>query len=91
MRITKGKMAAARAGCVLKQRKLTIYKMIGKKNNGTVPCYVCNRHVKLKNATLEHIRPLSKGGTHEIENLAISHYQCNQARGNDEDFSWENN
>ena len=55
--------------------------MLAKKNNGLVPCFVCGRHVKEKNATLEHILPTSKGGTDDMENLAISHYQCNQRRG----------
>jgi 5-methylcytosine-specific restriction endonuclease McrA len=32
-------------------------------------------------ATLEHIQPLSEGGNSHLENLAISHAQCNQQRG----------
>ena len=73
----------------LRNRKQTIYKFLSKKNNGTVPCYVCNRHVKEKNATLEHIIPLSLGGNDDLENLSISHFQCNQARGNNIDFKRE--
>lgn len=74
---------------MLAGRRETIYKYIGKKNDGNVPCFVCGRHVKEKNATLEHIIPVSKGGTNEMDNLSISHYGCNRARGNDENFSWE--
>lgn len=69
-------------------RRETLYKFIGKKNNGTVPCFVCGKHVREKNATLEHIVPLSKGGTDDMDNLSISHYNCNQARSNNEDFKW---
>jgi hypothetical protein len=72
---------------VMGGRRETVYKFM-KKKYGEVPCYVCSRHVKEKNATLEHIIPLSKGGTDEMDNLSISHFQCNQARGNNEDFSW---
>jgi 5-methylcytosine-specific restriction endonuclease McrA len=70
-------------------RKETVYKYLGKKNDGNVPCFVCGKHVKEPNATLEHITPLSKGGSDEIENLSISHYQCNNARGNNVEFSWD--
>jgi 5-methylcytosine-specific restriction endonuclease McrA len=31
-------------------------------------------------ATLEHIKPLSEGGSSHIENLAISHAACNHGR-----------
>jgi len=62
-------------------RRETLYRMLGKRNNGTVPCFVCGRHVREKNATLEHIIPISKGGTDDMDNLSISHFQCNQRRG----------
>lgn len=71
--------ASVRAG-----RRETIYRMLAKKHDGTAPCFVCGKHVKEKNATLEHIIPKSKGGTDEMDNLSISHYQCNQRRGNGE-------
>jgi 5-methylcytosine-specific restriction endonuclease McrA len=73
---------------IMANRRETIYKYISKKNNGNVPCFVCGKHVKEKNATLEHVIPLSNGGTDDIDNLSISHYQCNNARGSDVDFSW---
>lgn len=71
-------------------RKETIYKFLQKKHT-IVPCFVCSKHVRWKNATIEHIQPLSRGGTDDIDNLSISHFQCNQARGNDVDFSWNSN
>lgn len=33
-------------------------------------------------ATVEHIVPLSCGGGHEDENIALSHAECNHRRGN---------
>jgi len=55
--------------------------MSAKQNNGSVPCFVCGKHVKIEDATLEHIKPQSKGGTDEMNNLAISHFRCNQKKG----------
>ncbi len=69
--------SAVRAG-----RRETLYRMLAKKHRGIVPCYVCGQHVSENVATLEHIIPLSKGGTDEMANLSISHYTCNNRRGN---------
>lgn len=32
--------------------------------------------------TLDHVIPLSKGGTHTYDNVRASHYRCNMAKGN---------
>ena len=69
--------AGMRFGSIRASRRSTIYRMLAKKHAGKVPCFVCGRHVREKNATLEHIKPKSKGGSDEMGNLAISHYQCN--------------
>lgn len=52
-------------------------------------CFVCkeviNRYLRFPNlmaATLEHIIPISKGGTHTWDNVTVSHAKCNFARGN---------
>lgn len=82
-------MKARLQGTVRATRRETIYKMLAKKNGGTVPCFVCGRHVREKNATLEHVIPVSKGGTDDMHNLAISHWQCNQRRGAVESFNAE--
>lgn len=75
---------AARLGkTILARRKETVYRILFKRHAGHVPCYVCGEHVQRKQATVEHIRPKSKGGTDEVSNLSISHGPCNQARGND--------
>lgn len=34
--------------------------------------------------TIEHLRPLSKGGTSAMSNLALAHRKCNQDRGNED-------
>jgi len=86
-KLSKGQAKRLRLG-KLATRRETIYKFLQKRHQGIVPCYVCGKHVKEGNATLEHIIPLSLGGSDEMDNLSISHYQCNQARGNDSNFSW---
>ncbi len=65
------------------QRRETIFKMMLKKH-GKVECLVCGHDVKEQDASLEHIKPVSKGGTDDYSNLSISHSICNELRGNDD-------
>ena len=57
-----------------------IYKTVARQLHGVVPCWVCGKHVLPAAATLEHIKPLSEGGSSHLENLAISHDACNNQR-----------
>jgi len=52
-------------------------------------CSVCGRLVDMSlsgrakwGPTIEHLTPVSKGGTNEPDNLALSHRHCNTSRGN---------
>jgi 5-methylcytosine-specific restriction endonuclease McrA len=67
---------------IRRSRRKTVYNMIKKHNNGIVPCYCCKKPVSKTEATLEHIKPISRGGTDDIDNLSISHAVCNMRRGN---------
>jgi 5-methylcytosine-specific restriction endonuclease McrA len=41
-------------------------------------CHVCRkRFTKSNPATLDHVIPLAKGGTHDVTNLAAAHGLCN--------------
>jgi 5-methylcytosine-specific restriction endonuclease McrA len=72
----------ARLSASIRQsRRETLYKMLFKKHDGKVPCFVCGAHVEPKDASLEHIRPVSVGGTDDMDNLSISHNKCNVERG----------
>lgn len=65
---------------ILKRRKREIFdKKV--ERFGFCPCYVCKRPVDWKFASLEHIKPLSKGGNDSEENLSISHKKCNYEKG----------
>jgi 5-methylcytosine-specific restriction endonuclease McrA len=57
-----------------------MYRIIERQLHGCVPCWICREHVAAQDATLEHIKPLSEGGSSHIENLAISHAACNNKR-----------
>jgi 5-methylcytosine-specific restriction endonuclease McrA len=48
-------------------------------------CWLCGHKMRFggipnigKAATIEHLRPLSKGGTSAIDNLALCHVGCNR-------------
>lgn len=49
-------------------------------------CGLCHRPVRAKQGpmrpSIDHIIPLSKGGTHELENVQLSHYRCNLSKNN---------
>lgn len=57
-----------------------IYRTVARQLHGVVPCWVCGEHVLPEAATLEHIQPLSEGGSSHQDNLAISHELCNGQR-----------
>jgi 5-methylcytosine-specific restriction endonuclease McrA len=50
-------------------------------------CYWCGKPIQRRHPerwdynTIEHLTPRSKGGTNDIENLALAHKKCNAERG----------
>ncbi len=49
--------------------------------DATVECVWCRHPMQPHEATLEHIQPLSAGGTNAPENLDLSCWDCNSRRG----------
>lgn len=54
-------------------------------------CHICGKRVDLASpggyrypmsASVDHLIPVSKGGTNDPTNVALAHYQCNIRRGN---------
>lgn len=46
-------------------------------------CALCGWRILLSEATVEHIIPRSKGGSHHAKNLTVSCQPCNSKRGSD--------
>lgn len=46
-------------------------------------CGICGGQVRPKDATLDHIVPVARGGAHTADNLRLAHHICNSRRGAD--------
>jgi len=46
-------------------------------------CAYCGNLMKMKNMTVDHLKPKSKGGSNRIENLMPSCRKCNAAKAAD--------
>ena len=78
---------ASRYGVSEYDETITLKKCI-EKNNGV--CQICgkpvdendivNGHIKKLYPTVDHIVPLSKGGTHTWENVQLAHMDCNAGK-----------
>lgn len=44
-------------------------------------CALCNKWVMPKHASIDHKKPLSKGGTHTWDNVQLMHVRCNKVKG----------
>ena len=64
------------AATVEKVRRVTIWQRDGGR------CHICGKLCNPAKWHLDHLVPLSIGGTHEPSNVAVSHPRCNIARGN---------
>lgn len=48
----------------------------------TVSCHWCSKRIKTSDAHVDHVVPLSKGGTHSVENFCVSCETCNLSKHN---------
>ncbi len=44
-------------------------------------CALSGRELTPETASLDHVTPLSRGGSHELSNLCVVDYQINTAKG----------
>lgn len=45
-------------------------------------CYLCNESMSFREATIDHVIPLAKGGADDISNYKLTHPKCNLEKGN---------
>lgn len=45
-------------------------------------CWWCRQALLYEQLTIEHLKPRSKGGSNNLENLRLACRLCNQLRGN---------
>lgn len=43
-------------------------------------CFLCSLPADKNNWWLEHVLPISRGGTHSYDNVAVSHPECNNTK-----------
>lgn len=43
-------------------------------------CYICKKKLKENNGTIDHVVPISLGGTNDVENLEFCCHDCNQLK-----------
>ena len=53
-------------------------------------CGICNKPLNLIDVTIDHIKPLSKGGTNAHSNIQPAHNNCNVLKADKEDFTIKN-
>lgn len=61
------------------QKRVIKMRLFG--GRSTAPCCFCSRTLIFSDATLEHVRPLSKGGGWSVDNIRLSCSGCNTDRG----------
>jgi 5-methylcytosine-specific restriction endonuclease McrA len=45
-------------------------------------CGICGHDVRFDDSTIDHIIPLSRGGSDSFKNMQLAHTACNSAKGN---------
>lgn len=45
-------------------------------------CYLCNENMTYRQATIDHVIPLAKGGADNMTNYKLAHPKCNLEKGN---------
>ncbi len=52
-------------------------------------CYYCKQSFPPKELTMDHIIPISRGGSSDKLNLVPACHECNQVKNNRIPFEWE--
>ncbi len=68
---------------------ISFKKIVGDRDNWI--CYLCEKKVKYKNMSLDHVKPVSRGGKDELNNLRLAHKECNFKKGDMSYIGYLNN
>jgi len=60
------------------------------KKYGRLTCYLCNEPVKFGKDAIDHISPVSRGGSNNFSNLSVTHARCNLMKSNKTLEEYEN-
>jgi len=69
-----------------KKARKKLHKLLDKYGN---KCYLCGKNLRKKHGkknsrTIDHVKPISKGGNNDLDNLRLCCFSCNQKKGNDD-------
>lgn len=54
-----------------------------------VPCAYCSSWISPRLVEIDHVIPLSRGGTHDVSNLAVACKPCNRSKSNKLLHEWK--
>lgn len=67
------------------RHEIAVKKFIKKQliaKNGAI-CAICGQPItNMKDCTIDHIVPISRGGMTTLENCQLAHFRCNVSKGN---------
>ena len=77
--------------CIPKKRNRGLGKRIRKRltDQGQTHCAYCGVDLSTTKSTIDHIVPLSRGGTNSIKNLVLACFRCNHRKGDQTPEQWE--
>ncbi|KKM71528.1 hypothetical protein LCGC14_1429650, partial [marine sediment metagenome] len=61
------------------------------KQYGVLSCSYCGIPLQFKESEIDHVYPLSKGGTNAYINLTIACLPCNRKKSDKEVWAWQKN
>lgn len=62
-----------------RDRRHTLRVKLLEKQNGICP--ICGLVLHINDASFDHIKPKSKGGSNALVNIQVTHYVCNNRKG----------
>lgn len=76
-KVGKGRRRAIELKAPVGDRKLISKYVASIRSMASVDCYYCKKSVPSKSAHIDHVIPLSKGGSHSVGNLCAACPDCN--------------